>query len=239
LTRTKPHTQLHKDGSVWAKGQTLDGQPHGYWEWFRKDGVIMRSGYFCQGEQCGEWTTYDKVGKVYKVTKMKLAAATSAKAPTTTAAKAVKAKGEPSADDLMAALDHPLATEIEAVRKAILATDKSISDGVKWNSLSFRTTDWFATVNLRSRDSVQLVLHLGAKTGKAAGEIPDPKGLLKWLGKDRALATVGSGANLKANLPALKAIVKAWIVQARPTTGASRKPAPSPAKQSPSRARAR
>jgi hypothetical protein len=239
LTRTKPHTQLHKDGSVWAKGQTLDGQPHGYWEWFRKDGVIMRSGYFCQGEQCGEWTTYDKAGKVYKVTKMELAAPTSAKATAKTAAKPVKAKAEPSADDLMAALDHPLATEIEAVRKAILASDKSISDGVKWSSLSFRTTDWFATVNLRSRDSVQLVLHLGAKTGKTAGEIPDPRGLLKWLGKDRALATVGSGANLKANLPALKAIVKAWIVQAPPTTGVSRKPAPSPAKRSPSTARAR
>ena len=68
-------------------------------------------------------------------------------------------------------------------------------------------------MNLRSRDSVQLVMHLGAKVGKAApaDAIPDPKGLLKWLGKDRAMATLGSGADLKARLPALKAIVKAWI----------------------------
>ena len=43
----------------------------GYWEWFRKDGTKMRSGYFEHGEQVGEWTTYDKNGKVYKVTKMK------------------------------------------------------------------------------------------------------------------------------------------------------------------------
>lgn len=113
----------------------------------------------------------------------------------------------------MASLDHPLTAEIEAVRKAILGVDKSISDGVKWNSLSFRTTEWFATVNLRSRDSVQLILHLGAKAGKAAeaDAIPDPKGLLKWLGKDRAMATLGSGAALKANLPASKAIIKAWL----------------------------
>jgi len=113
----------------------------------------------------------------------------------------------------MASLDHPLASDYAAVRKAILSADKSITDGVKWNSLSFRTTEWFATVNLRSRDSVQLILHLGAKVGKEApaDAIPDPKGLLKWLGKDRAMATLGAGAALKANLPALKTLVKAWI----------------------------
>jgi len=49
----------------------LGDQMHGYWEWFRKDGVIMRSGKFDNGKQIGEWTTYDKQGKVYKVTNMK------------------------------------------------------------------------------------------------------------------------------------------------------------------------
>ena len=123
------------------------------------------------------------------------------------------AKASPSLEALMASLDHPLASDYAAVRKAILSADKSIADGVKWNSLSFRTTEWFATVNLRSRDSVQLILHLGAKVGKEApaDAIPDPKGLLKWLGKDRAMATLGAGAYLKANLPALKTLVKAWI----------------------------
>jgi antitoxin component YwqK of YwqJK toxin-antitoxin module len=49
----------------------LGDQMDSYWEWYRKDGVIMRSGYFDNGKQVGEWTTYDKQGKVYKVTKMK------------------------------------------------------------------------------------------------------------------------------------------------------------------------
>jgi len=40
----------------------------GYWEWFRKDGTKMRSGTFDKGQQVGEWTTYDKQGRVYKVT---------------------------------------------------------------------------------------------------------------------------------------------------------------------------
>ena len=66
--RPKPFIQNHKDGSLWAKGQTVDGVPEGYWEWFRKDGTKLRSGHFVNGEQAGEWTTYDKNGDVYKVT---------------------------------------------------------------------------------------------------------------------------------------------------------------------------
>jgi antitoxin component YwqK of YwqJK toxin-antitoxin module len=61
----------HKGGTLWARGQTLDGVPTGYWEWFRKDGTKLRSGYFEDGEQVGEWTTYDREGQTYKVTVMK------------------------------------------------------------------------------------------------------------------------------------------------------------------------
>ena len=67
----KKHIEYHKDGSVWARGQTAGGVPVGYWEWFRKDGTKLRSGQFQNGEQAGEWTTYDKKGQVYKVTDIK------------------------------------------------------------------------------------------------------------------------------------------------------------------------
>ena len=66
-----PYTEYHKDGSVWAKGQKVDGVPVGFWEWFRVDGTRMRSGTFDAAEQVGEWTTYDRAGQVYKVTRMK------------------------------------------------------------------------------------------------------------------------------------------------------------------------
>jgi len=65
------HLQHHKDGSLWARGQTIGGVATGYWEWFRKDGSRLRSGHFENGEQAGEWTTYDKTGEVYKVTRIK------------------------------------------------------------------------------------------------------------------------------------------------------------------------
>ncbi len=81
MPKTNPSVGLHKDGTIWNKGQTLEGKMHGYWEFFRKDGVIMRSGYFCRGEQCGEWTTYDKAGKVFKVTQMKPAKIAAGKKP--------------------------------------------------------------------------------------------------------------------------------------------------------------
>lgn len=75
-SKPEPHIQYHRDGSVWARGQHLDGLATGYWEWFRKDGVRMRSGHFDRGEQTGDWTTYDKKGDVYKVTTFKPKVAT-------------------------------------------------------------------------------------------------------------------------------------------------------------------
>ena len=70
--KAKPnHTHYHKDGSVWATGTLIDGVMENYWEWSRKDGTKMRSGHFKAGKQTGEWITYDKKGKVYKVTNFK------------------------------------------------------------------------------------------------------------------------------------------------------------------------
>ena len=74
MTKTKSideYIKYHKDGSIWAKGQMVNGTLDGYWEWFRKSGTKMRSGYFKKDKQVGEWITYDKKGNVYKKTLMK------------------------------------------------------------------------------------------------------------------------------------------------------------------------
>ncbi len=66
--------KYHANGQTrWSKGKMVDGNPEGYWEWYRIDGTIKRSGYFNNGEPVGEWTTYDQEGKVYKVTRKKSA----------------------------------------------------------------------------------------------------------------------------------------------------------------------
>lgn len=130
------------------------------------------------------------------------------------------AKKAVEADDAVAAylrsLKHPLKKEIEAVRLIILGVSPAIGEGIKWNVPSFRTEEeWFATFNVRSKESVQLILHLGAKTRPdlKAFKLTDPNGLMKWLGKDRALVTLGAGRDIPANRKALEAIVRAWIKQ--------------------------
>lgn len=128
------------------------------------------------------------------------------------AKKAVEADAAVAA--FLKSLKHPLKKEIEAVRLIILSVSPAIGEGIKWNVPSFRTEkEWFATFNVRAKDSVQLIFHLGAKTRPdlKAFKLADPNGLMKWLGKDRAMVTLGTGRDIPANRKALEAIVRAWI----------------------------
>jgi len=130
------------------------------------------------------------------------------------APKAARTQESSDVDALMRDLKHPLKKEIEAVRKIILGVGPKISEGVKWNSISFRTTEWFATVNLRSAKTLQLVFHLGAKVRKEAKtgiEIADPAGLAEWLAKDRCMVTLGVAKGLVAKKKAFERFVREWI----------------------------
>lgn len=121
-------------------------------------------------------------------------------------------KGDPAVDAFLAALEHPRKPELEALRRLILGVSPNISEGIKWNSPSFRTSEWFATCNVHAKDKLRLILHLGAKARDTEGfELSDPGGLLQWLGKDRALVNIGDAKGLKENSGALKRILKEWI----------------------------
>ena len=63
----------------------------------------------------------------------------------------------------MATLEHPFKPEIEAIRRLMLGVDPGVREGIKWNSPSFRTTEYFATTNLRSKAGIGVILHLGAR----------------------------------------------------------------------------
>ena len=114
----------------------------------------------------------------------------------------------------MARLKHPHKAEIAALRAIVLATGKSIADGIKWNAPSFRTTEYFATTHLRAKRGIGLILHLGAKVRDIPADglkIADPAKLLKWLGRDRAAIELGDLAELNRNRAALQAILRQWI----------------------------
>jgi hypothetical protein len=122
------------------------------------------------------------------------------------------AKPALTVDAYLAALAHPLKAEVVALRKLILAIDPSVSEEVKWNAPSFRTTEHFATMNLRSPQCVQLILHLGAKKRAASAlKIDDPTGLLEWLGADRASVKFASKRELSDKHAALERVLRQWI----------------------------
>lgn len=132
-------------------------------------------------------------------------------------AKRAKAAEERSneVDAFMAKLQHPLKKEIEVVRAAILHADPRINESVKWNAPSFYLDDHFCTFKLRPVESVQLILHRGAKVRADAGpmQMDDPGGLLKWLAADRCMITFADMLEIEAKQGALIAVLKAWIEQ--------------------------
>lgn len=109
-------------------------------------------------------------------------------------------------------LEHPFKAEIISLREFILGIDPSISEEVKWNAPSFRTSEHFATMNLRGTNGLLLILHLGAKKRSLpAGAIDDADGILKWLGPDRASVSFANEDDLANKSPALTDILRQWI----------------------------
>lgn len=119
----------------------------------------------------------------------------------------------------MQQLEHPLKAEIEAVRQLLLGAHPSITEGIKWKAPSFRTNEYFATVNVRCQDAVQIILHLGAKVRPDIREritVADSTSLLEWLGDDRASAKFKDRFEIEAQRPAFEAIVRQWITHLKP-----------------------
>lgn len=114
----------------------------------------------------------------------------------------------------MAALEHPFKDLVQAIRMSILAVDPGIAEGVKWNAPSYRTSEYFATTNLREKKGVGMILHLGAKVravDPGGLAIDDPDTLLKWLAKDRAQIVFSSMEDFFGKRARFESIVRSWI----------------------------
>jgi antitoxin component YwqK of YwqJK toxin-antitoxin module len=67
------HTErspFYENGLPRFKGEYLDGEMHGPWEFYRKDGSLMRSGEFNRGAQIGIWRTYGRDGNLISEKKL-------------------------------------------------------------------------------------------------------------------------------------------------------------------------
>ncbi len=129
-----------------------------------------------------------------------------------TAKRSASAPGD--VETFLASLEHPLKQEILALRQIILGADPSITEGIKWNAPSFRTSEYFATFHLRAKEGVQVILHLGAKTRDTSITgigIADPESLLEWLAKDRASVKFRDRKDIDARRSALADVIRQWI----------------------------
>src|SRR5688500_16018800 len=119
-----------------------------------------------------------------------------------------------SVETFLASLDHPFKPETLALRRIILTADPDIADGIKWNAPSVRTSQYSATFNLRAKDGVQIILHLGAKAQDILTSgvvIDDPDSLLEWLAKDRASAKFHDLEDIDAKRSAFADVIRQWI----------------------------
>ena len=125
-----------------------------------------------------------------------------------------KADTTEAVDDLLHSLNHPATKEIQMLRAIVCEVSPSIKEGVKWKAPSFRVDEYFATINLREKQGVGVVLHFGAKVREVAAgpeSIDDPDKLLKWLAKDRATVTFSGKEDIVARKQAFQAVLRQWI----------------------------
>lgn len=107
-------------------------------------------------------------------------------------------------NEYMKNLEHPLKSEMEAVRTIILQANSLISERIKWNSPSFYYKGDMAVVVPRANGKIHIVFPNGII-------INDPTGLLEGDYKDRRMAYFYDMADIKAKQAALEQIVNDWV----------------------------
>lgn len=101
-------------------------------------------------------------------------------------------------------LNHPLETEMEAVREIILGVSDRITEDIKWSAPSFAYKDNMATFNPRAKKFVNLTFHKGAL-------INDTTGLLEGDQKEARVARFYDMEDVSKKKEQLKSVVRKWI----------------------------
>lgn len=121
---------------------------------------------------------------------------------------------DPATTALLDAHKHPLRKELDLLRSLILGADPRVEEGVKWNTASYRTTEWFATLNgPKHVKAPMVILHAGAKAKGIVlkDRITDPEGLWNWMGNDRAQIVLKDLEDIASKRTVLRSILRSWI----------------------------
>ena len=114
-------------------------------------------------------------------------------------------------DTLMATLNHPHKAAIgEFARSSAAPTVHCTGRQVERSELPHDRV--LRNDHLRAKSGLAVILHLGAKArAEAKPDIKDPKKLLAWLAKDRAMVSFEDLKDLRAKARALQAVIRQWI----------------------------
>ena len=106
-------------------------------------------------------------------------------------------------NEYMDKLIHPLKNEINAVR-AIIKSNKKISERIKWNAPSYYYKEDLVTFNPRNQNQVHLVFH-----NQAIVNIKST--LLEGVYKDRRMTYFDSMAAIRKHKKELEAIINEYV----------------------------
>lgn len=111
---------------------------------------------------------------------------------------------DPEVEAWFADADHPLLDVMQDVRRAILATDRRITESMKWKSPTFSFEGNIASINPKAKAHVSLMFHQGAK-------IPGTHPELEGGGSTARYMRFEDRADVKRKREALQRAVAAWV----------------------------
>lgn len=112
-------------------------------------------------------------------------------------------------------LNHPFRKEIEELRDFILASNKDLTENIKWNAPNycFQDEDRITMRIQPMTTKVQLIFHRGAKKQEQPKDklIANKSKMLVWKENDRAIITFKNSQEIENGKAGLEEIINEWI----------------------------
>lgn len=111
-------------------------------------------------------------------------------------------------------LNHPLRSDIEALRLLMLSADDRLVEGIKWNAPNYSIgSEDRITMRIQPPRQIQVIFHRGAKKldQPSTRIIEDNAGLLAWKENDRAVATFKTLTDMEKSRRDFIKIIQDWI----------------------------
>jgi len=116
-------------------------------------------------------------------------------------------------------LNHPFRKEIKELRDFILASNKDVTENIKWNAPNycFENEDRITMRIQPMTTKVQLIFHRGAKKQEQPKDklIANKSKILVWKEKDKAIITFKNSQEIEKGKHELEKIINEWIIAAK------------------------